>query len=234
MNASKSNGHAHKQIRVEDEPLVRGLGRFADDNVEQAGRLFAYFIRSPHAFARVTSIESTEARAIPGVIAVLKAAGTTTVLKHFPMTGRDGMKLIDPLRPVLADDRVMHIGQAVAMVVATNAALAQDAAERVVVAYEELDPVVDAAKAVEPGAPQLWPEAPGNTSLEWQSPPSEGGANERDVDKIIASAPHVARITELNQRIFVASMEPRGATASFDAASDSYTLRCCSQSSFVM
>jgi len=239
MNASKSNGHAHQQVRVEDEPLVRGLGRFADDNVEQAGRLFAYFIRSPHAFARVTSIESTEARAIPGVIAVLtaadmKAAGTTTVLKHFPMTGRDGMKLIDPLRPVLADDRVMHIGQAVAMVVATNAALAQDAAERVVVAYEELDPVVDAAKAVEPGAPQLWPEAPGNTSLEWQSPPSEGGANEREVDKIIASAPHVARITELNQRIFVASMEPRGATASFDAASDGYTLRCCSQSSFVM
>ena len=75
-------------------------------------------------------------------------------------------------------------------------------------------------QAVAPDAPLLWPEAPGNTAIDWQAPPSEGGANEREVDEIISSAPHVARISELNQRIFAATMEPRGATASHDAASD--------------
>jgi carbon-monoxide dehydrogenase large subunit len=239
MNASNTNGHAHQQLRVEDDQLVRGLGRFADDDVDLPGRLFGYFIRSPHAFARIKAIDSTEARAIAGVIAVLtaadmKAAGTGTVLKHFPMNGRGGAKLIDPVRPALADDRVMHVGHAVALVVATSNALAQDAAERVAIDYEDLPPVVDATQAVAPDAPLLWPEAPGNTAIDWQAPPSEGGANEREVDEIITSAPHVARIAELNQRIFAATMEPRGATASYDAASDNYTLRACSQSAFVM
>ena len=135
MNASNTSGHAHQQLRVEDDQLVRGLGRFADDDVDLPGRLFGYFIRSPHAFARIKGIDSTEARAIPGVIAVLtaadmKAAGTGTVLKHFPMNGRGGAKLIDPVRPALADDRVMHVGHAIALVVATSNALAQDASER--------------------------------------------------------------------------------------------------------
>ena len=100
MNAPKTNGHAHQELRVEDDQLVRGLGRFADDNVDMPGRLFGFFIRSPHAFARIKAIDSTEARTIPGVIAVLtaadmKAAGTGTVLKHFPMAGRGGAKLVD-------------------------------------------------------------------------------------------------------------------------------------------
>jgi aerobic carbon-monoxide dehydrogenase large subunit len=237
MNASKSN--ADQFFRVEDDKLVRGLGRFADDDIEVPGRLFAYFIRSPHAFARIAKIESTEARTVAGVIAVLtaadmKAAGTGTVLKHFPMTGRGGGKLIDPVRPALADERVMHVGQAVALVVATSSALAQDAAERVAIEYEDLTPVVDATQAIAAGATQLWPEAPGNVAIDWQSPPSDNDANEREVEKIIASAHHVARISEHNQRIFAASMEPRGATASYDAAAESYTLRCCSQSAFVL
>ena len=243
MNAPKAshalNGHAPKTFRVEDDRLVRGLGRFADDDVDLTGRLFGYFIRSSRAFARVVAIDTTEARAVPGVIAVLtaadmKAAGTGTVVRHFPMNGRGGAKLIDPVRPALADDRVMHIGQAVALVVATTNAFAQDAAERIVISYEELAPIVEASKAVEPDAPPLWQEAPDNTAIEWQTPVSENDANEREVESIIATAPHVARIRELNQRIFAASMEPRGATASFDAASGSYTLRSCSQSAFVL
>jgi aerobic carbon-monoxide dehydrogenase large subunit len=243
MNAPKTNravnGHAPKAFRVEDDRLLRGLGRFADDDVDLPGRLFGYFIRSPHAFARIVAVDAKEARAVPGVIAVLtaadmKAAGAGTVVRHFPMTGRGGTKLIDPVRPALADDRVMHIGQAVVLVVATTNALAQDAAERVAISYEELAPIVEASKAIEPNAPLLWPEAPNNTAIEWQSPVSQNDANEREVDRIIATAPHVARITELNQRIFAASMEPRGATASFDAASGSYRLRSCSQSAFVL
>jgi aerobic carbon-monoxide dehydrogenase large subunit len=226
-------------FRVEDDHLVRGLGRFADDDVDLSGRLFGYFIRSPHAFARIVAIDATAARAASGVIAVLtasdmKAAGTGTVVRHFPMTGRGGAKLIDPVRPALADDRVMHIGQPVALVVATSNVLAQDGAEQVVISYEELPPVVEATKAIDPDAPLLWPAASGNTAIDWQTPVSENGANEREVERIIATAAHVARITELNQRIFVASMEPRGATASFDAVSGGYTLRSCSQSAFTL
>jgi aerobic carbon-monoxide dehydrogenase large subunit len=239
MNAAKTNGHAQRQVRVEDANLVRGLGRFADDNVDVQGRLFGYFIRSPHAFARIASIDSTQARATPGVIAVLaaadmKAAGVGAVLKHFPMSGRGAAKLVDPAQPSLADERVMHVGQAVALVVATSHALAQDAAEGVAIEYKDLTPVVDATQAIAPDAPQLWPEAPSNTSIDWQTPVSENDANAKDVERVIVSAPHVARVRELNQRIFVASMEPRGATASFDGSAESYTLRCCSQSAFTL
>jgi carbon-monoxide dehydrogenase large subunit len=122
----------------------------------------------------------------------------------------------------------------VALVVATSAALAQDAAERVNVDYEELKPVLDARAAIAPGAPLLWPQAPGNLAIDWQSPPSADGANEKEVARIIAAAPRVARVSHLNQRIAAATMEPRGGTASYDAATDSYTMRVCSQSAIVL
>jgi aerobic carbon-monoxide dehydrogenase large subunit len=230
---------AQHMVRIEDARLVRGLGRYAADDVEVNGRLFGYFIRSPHASARIVAIDSTEARAIPGVIAVLtaedmKAAGTQSVVKHFPMAGHGGAKLIDPFRPTLADGRVLHIGEAVVLLVATTAAIAQDAAERVSITYEEVTPVVEARDAIAPDAPQLWPEAPGNTAIDWRSPPSQNDANEHEVEKAIAAAAHVARISELNQRIFAATMEPRGATAIYDASADLHTLRACSQSAFTL
>src|SRR5262249_4565837 len=150
------------------------------------------------------------------------------------MAGRDGVAVIEPPRPALAAERVMHVGEPVALVIATAAALAQDAAERVSVAYEELTPVIDAREAMAPGAPQLWPQAPGNLAIDWQTPASADGANEKEVAQIIAAAPHVARVSQLNQRIAVAAMEPRGGTASYDAATDSYALRVCSQSAIVL
>src|SRR5262249_18487494 len=161
-------------------------------------------VRSPHAFARIASIDRTEARAVPGVIAVLtaadiKAAGAGTVLRHFPMNGRGGVNVIAPVRPALAEERVMHDAKPVAVPVAPCAARGQEAAERIAVTYDDLAPVVEATKAIEAGAPQLWPEAPGNTAIDWQSPPQENDANEREVEKIFASAAHVARISELNQ-----------------------------------
>ena len=128
----------------------------------------------------------------------------------------------------------MHIGEPVAMVVAENAAAAQDAAEIVVVEYEPLTPVIDARAALAPGAPQVWPEAPGNLAIDWPGPAADAEANARQVDEIFAAAKFVARIAVMNQRMVVASMEPRGATASYDAASDSYTLRVCSQGTTAM
>src|SRR6202040_3466601 len=112
-------------------------------------------------------IDIAAAQAADGVLAVLTAAdmnraGVGQITRHPPIAGRNGAALIEPSRPALADDRVMHVGEPVALVVATSTARAQDAAEHVNVAYEELVPVVDAREAVAPGAPQLWPQAPGN------------------------------------------------------------------------
>jgi carbon-monoxide dehydrogenase large subunit len=224
--------------RVEDEPLLRGRGRFIDD-APLPGQVYGCFVRSPHAHAKIRSVDTTSARAAEGVLAVLTAAdinraGVSRITRHPPIAGRDGAALIEPPRPALADGRVMHVGEPVALVVATSAALAQDAAEHVDVAYEELASVIDARGASAPGAPQLWPLAPGNLAIDWQAPASAGGANEKEVARIIASAPRVARVSQLNQRIAAATMEPRGGTASYDAVTDSYTMRVCSQSAIVL
>jgi aerobic carbon-monoxide dehydrogenase large subunit len=128
---------------------------------------------------------------------------------------------------VLASERVLHIGEAVAVVVAESRLVAMDAAELVSVDYEPLEPVVDIRAAVAPGAPQLWPQAPGNVALEWTNPADDAAVAE--VERIVAGAPHVARVTVVNQRLVVASMETRGATASYDATKDGYTLRACTQ-----
>ena len=134
-----------------------------------------------------------------------------------------------PHRPALAAERVVHVGEAVAMIVAESALAAQDAAELVAVEYDALAPVTDARAALEPGAPQIWPQAPGNLAIDWPGPAGDPEANAREVDAIFAAAKFVARVAVTNQRMVVASIEPRGATASYDAAADSYTLRVCTQ-----
>jgi aerobic carbon-monoxide dehydrogenase large subunit len=224
--------------RVEDEPLLRGQGRFIDD-APLPGQLYGCFLRSTHAHGKIRNIDIAAAGAADGVLAVLtaadmKAGGVGPVLRHPPLTGRRGAALVEPPRPALAAERVMHVGEPLALVVATSATLAQDAAERITVDYEELTPVLDAREALAPGAPLLWPQAPGNIAIDWQCPPSADGANEKEVAGIIAAAPRVARVSQLNQRIAAATMEPRGGTASYHAATDSYTMRVCSQSPIVL
>jgi aerobic carbon-monoxide dehydrogenase large subunit len=222
--------------RVEDDPLVRGRGRYVAD-APLPNQAFAYFVRSPHAFARIVSIDASGATNTPGVVAVLTAKdmeGVGNISRHPPIAGRNGGKLILSNRPALAGERAMHIGEPVAMVVADTAQIALDAGEFVHVEYEELTPVVDARDALKPDAPQIWPEAPGNIAVDWAGPHPEPDANAAEVERLFASAKYVARFAEMNQRLVVASMEPRGATASYDAASDSYLLRVCSQGAGAM
>jgi aerobic carbon-monoxide dehydrogenase large subunit len=234
---AKTDADAHAfHGRVEDDVLVRGRGRYVADAPEP-NQAYAYFVRSPHAFARIASVDTSGATGVPGVIAVLTAQdmeGIGNISRHPPLPGKNGSKLIVTNRPALAKDRVMHIGEAVAMVVAERAMVAQDAAEFVHVEYEPLTPVTDARDALKPGAPQIWPEAPNNLAVDWPGPAADPNANAAEVERLFASAKHVARITEMNQRLCVASMEPRGATASYDAARDAYTLRTCSQSAGTM
>jgi carbon-monoxide dehydrogenase large subunit len=232
---STTEQDAH-HIRAEDDVLVRGHGRYIAD-APLPGQAYAYFLRSPHAFARIVGIDTAAAEKAQGVIAVLTAKdmeGIGNVSRHPPLAGRGGAKLVVSNRPALARDRVMHVGEPVAMVIAERAVAAQDAAELIIVEYEPLTPVTDARAALQPGAPQLWPEAPGNLAVDWPGPAADPDANAAEVERIFASAKYVARVSEMNQRLCVASMEPRGATASYDAAQDAYTLRTCSQSAGTM
>ena len=234
MDSKTEAINARRRPRVEDDALVRGAGHFLADRHEP-DQAYAAFVRSRHAFAHIRAIDVAQARQAPGVIAVLTAAdmaaaGVGNVGRHPPLAGRGGAMLVMPHRPALAGERVMHVGEAVAMVIASTALAAQDAAELVEVSYEEMEPVVDVVEAAEPSAPQLWPQAPGNLAIDWPGLAEEPEANAREVDRIMASAAHVARVEVRNQRLIVATMEPRGATAIYDAASDTYTLRTCSQS----
>ena len=228
---AKIEHRAARQPRLEDDTLVRGNGRYAAD-VPLPNQAYATFVRSPHAFARIVSVDVTAALSAPGVVGVLTAKdmeGLGSIGRHPPLNGRGGKGLVMPHRPALAAERVVHVGEAVAMVVAESAVAAQDSAELVNVEYEALPPVIDARAALEPGAPQVWPEAPGNLAIDWPGPAADPEANARAVDAIFAAATFVARVAVTNQRMVVASLEPRGATAHYDAAADSYTLRVCTQ-----
>jgi carbon-monoxide dehydrogenase large subunit len=232
MDSKTAEHRVHHQPRLEDDPLVRGLGRYAAD-APLAGQLQAYFVRSPHAFADIRAIDIEAAKKVKGVLAVLTAAdmeGIGNISQHPPVAGRGGAKLVLPHRPALAGKTVRHVGEAVAVVIAETLTAAQDASELVAVDYEERTPAVDLREAVRDGAPQVWPEAPGNIAVDWPGLAPDPEANAKEVDRIITSAKHVARVSLVQQRIMVHSMEPRGATASYDPATESYTLRCCSQS----
>src|SRR5690348_12840108 len=156
--------------RVEDDYLLRGAGRYMAD-APLPGQVYAAFVRSPHACANVKSVDAKAALAVKGVVAVITAAdiaaaGVKSLSQHPPVAGRNGGKLVMPVRPALAGDRVRHIGEAVAMVLAETSAAAQDGAEAVEVEYDPLDAVVDIREALKPGAPQVWPEAPGNVAVD--------------------------------------------------------------------
>ncbi len=227
---------ADRHVRVEDEILVRGHGRYMAD-MPLPNQAYAYFVRSPHAAARIVGIDIEAAAKAPGVIGVLTAKdmeGIGNLGRHPPVPGRGGKTLILPHRPALAGERVVHVGEPVAMVVAESAAAALDASELVSVDYEEQPAVTDARAALREGAPQVWPQAPGNVAVDWPGPAPDPEANARKVEEIFAGAKHVARVAVMNQRMVGNAMEPRGATASYDPATDTYTMRSCSQGAGAM
>jgi aerobic carbon-monoxide dehydrogenase large subunit len=219
--------------RIEDDALLRGQGRFGDD-IKPESALAAFFVRSPHAFAKIGRIDTSDAKKAKGVVAVLTAADLASAHYHsishpVPIPGREGKKAIGPHRPALAEGRVMHMGEPVAMVVAVNAAAAQDASEKVIVDYEPMTPVTTMRDALAPGAPQLWPDAPGNIGFDWTAPADPDGKKQMALDRAFKEAAHVARVELVNQRLVVAALEPRTASASYDAARNRYTLRCGTQ-----
>src|SRR5579863_8840994 len=157
---AKTDGRASREPRLEDNALVRGKGRFMAD-ISVPGQAYAYFVRSPHAFARIAAIDTQAAAQSPGVVGILTGKDVEdigSIGRHPPLAGRGGKALIMPHRPALAAERVTHVGEAVAMVAADSAIAAQEAAELVAVDYEPLTPVIDARAALADGAPLVWAE----------------------------------------------------------------------------
>jgi len=208
-------GASRTQKRIEDDRLLTGRGLFSDDRAfPEAATLVV--LRSPYAHARVTSIDLTDARGAPGVLAVwsiedLKRDG----IGHIPFPPlfkqADGSPMEAPLRTLLADGTVYHVGQAVAAIVAGTREQAQDAAERVSVEYDELPCVTDPRRAIEAGAPQLWPEAPNNIAAE-----SRYG-DAKACDAAFAKAAHVVELALHNQRLIANAIEPRCSVAVHEA-----------------
>ncbi|HSM41916.1 MAG TPA: xanthine dehydrogenase family protein molybdopterin-binding subunit [Afifellaceae bacterium] len=224
-------GIGARVLRKEDKRFISGKGRYTDD-MTVPGMCHAAFVRSPHAHARVGSIDASEAESMPGVIAVLNGTqlagdGIGNLICGWMIHSKDGSPMNMGAYPALASEVVRYVGQAVAVVVAETQAQARDAAEKVVVDWQELPAVIDPVKALEPGAPQLHPEAPNNLIYDWEI------GDAAAVDKAIAEAAHVTTMEITNNRLVPNAMEPRAALASYDTAEDHYTLWTTSQNPHV-
>ncbi len=158
-------------VRKEDRRFITGKGRYVDD-IKLLGMTHAHFIRSPHAHAKIKSINSSAAMKMPGVVGVLTGQQIVddkigNLICGWAITSKDGTPMKMGAWPAMAPETVRFVGQAVAVVIAETKNQAKDAAEAVVVDYEELPAAADIRAAIKPGAPQLHPEAPGNVVYDW-------------------------------------------------------------------
>jgi carbon-monoxide dehydrogenase large subunit len=210
--------------RLEDRRFLTGTGRYMAD-IACPGALVLRMVRSPHAHAVLRGIDTATARAVPGVAGVFTAADLAG-LGPIPCTTSvptvDGPMRV-PLRFALAADRVRYAGEPVAFVVAATEQIAWDAAERVVVEYEPLPCVVEAADALADGAPLVWDGVPGNCAFRFEK------GNRDAVADALARAAHVIALELVNNRVIIAPLEHRGALALYDPATESFTLTLSGQ-----
>jgi aerobic carbon-monoxide dehydrogenase large subunit len=205
------NGYVGQAIRrKEDPPLIRGRGRYVDD-IQLPGTLYAAIVRSPHAHARITSIDASEAEGRNDVHLVLTGEDLKDLAAPLPMAwAPPGVEVKTPEHWPLARGKVCHVGDPVAVVVADTKYGAVDAAEQIYVDYEELPVVIDPEKALEDGSPVIHDELGTNHSYDW----SLGGG---DVEKALAEADVVVERRIVNHRTAGAAIEPRAALAEWRA-----------------
>ncbi len=213
--------------RVEDRRLLTGLGRYVDDQAH-ADALWLIVLRSPHAHARIASIDTGAARAVPGVEVVITGAdlvadnvGTLPTLSIFKRP--DGSPMTLPVRRLLAHEVVRFAGEPVAAIVASSWKAAQEAAEAVVVDYDVLPAVTDPVAAMKPGAPLVWSEAKDNIVAGM----SYGDA--AAVEAAFKTADHVVSLDVVSQRLVPAAMEPRSTIAELDPKSGRLTMHMQTQ-----
>src|SRR4029078_10301100 len=215
--------------RKEDYRFLTGSGQYTDD-VALPGQTYAAFVRSPHAHAVVRSVKTDKAKRAPGVIAVytgadLAAAKVGGLPCGWLITDVKGQPMKEPPYPPLAQGKVRHVGERVAVVIAETQAQARDAAELIEVDYQALPAVVSAAKAR--SGPALHEIAPDNTCYVWAL--GDKGA----VDAAFAKAAHVTKLEFVNNRLVPNAIEPRAANGSYSRHDDSYTLYVANQNPHV-
>jgi carbon-monoxide dehydrogenase large subunit len=212
--------------RVEDQRFITGSGRYTDD-IYLPAQAYGYALRSPEAHARIVRIDIAQAKAAPGVLAVITGAeieanGTNELPCAIPMVNRDGSEGINPLRPVLCTDRVRHVGDHVAFVVAESLSQAKDAAEMIAVEYESLPASIDTETAADAGRPLVHDNVPGNLAFDWQHGDPDA------VDRALAGAAHVTKVRIINNRLVANAIEPRAAIGEY-GADGQVTLHACTQ-----
>ena len=214
-------------LRKEDDTLVRGKGKYTDD-FNLPGQAYAWIVRSSHAHGIIKGIDTSAAKAMPGVLGVwtgadLASAGYGPYTCGLPLKNRDGTPLLQTNRTALMSDKVRYVGDPVAFVVAETLTQARDAGEAVVLDIEPLPAVTSAEEAAKPGAPQLYDHIPNNVALDYHY------GDTAKVEAAFASAAHVTKLDITNTRVAVVAMEPRAALASYDRKSERYTIQVPTQ-----
>ena len=220
-------GAAENTVRVEDHRFLTGEGRYSAD-VAAIGAVWAVLVRSPHAHADILAIDIGEAEKAPGVLGVFTGADLVADdLGHIPcmvpVDGKGGSETIVPPHPALAVERVYYVGEPVVLVVAETPAQAHDASELVEVDYRDLPSVNETARALDPASPQIWPQAPSNIAVDWET------GDAREVARAFDRAAHVTTLTLINNRVAVNPMEPRAALGEYDKERGRFTLITPSQ-----
>jgi aerobic carbon-monoxide dehydrogenase large subunit len=229
---STTNGLIGKSVkRVEDKRFITGRGNYTDDIVLPR-QTYAAFVRSPYAHAKIISVDTSAAKAMPGVVAVYTGADVAHVNGvpcGWQVNFKNGDAMKEPKHPLLVADKARHAGDAVAVVIAESKEEATDAVEAIAVEYEELPCVVDASKAVHPGAPLVHDDAPNNICYDWAL-----GNPIAEVDEAISRSAHVTTLEFVNQRLVPNAIEPRCYNSSYDPITDKYTLYTSSQNPHVI
>ena len=218
--------------RLEDYRFITGQGTYTDD-INRPGQLYAYILRSPHANARIAGIDTSAAVSAPGVVAVYTgkdlAADTVGGLPcGWQIHSKDGSPMVEPSHPPLVTDQVRHVGDQVAAIIAETLGQARDAAELIQVDYVEEPAAIDPVAALQSGAPQVHPEAPGNLCYDWHL------GDLTAVEAAFAKAAKIVKLDLVNNRLVPNAMEPRAAIGEFNRATGEYTLYTTSQNPHVI
>jgi carbon-monoxide dehydrogenase large subunit len=213
--------------RVEDERFLSGMGRYLDD-LRPSGLTYGAMLYSPHAHARILNVDTNRALQSPDVLSIytaadLIAAGLGEIVMRATVKNRDETQMAKPSRPILADDKVRFVGDAVAFVVAETKAAARSAVELIDVKYETLPAVIDPCAALEASAPRVWDDVESNLCVDYAAGDPKG------VEAAFTAAAHITRLEMLNQRVSAVPLEPRGAIGEFNPETDVFTLTTTTQ-----
>ena len=227
MNFTTRFGSDAGAQRSEDEPLVTGKGQFTDD-LNFPGQAYAAFLRAPVGHAKISSVDTAEAHAMPGVVGIftgadLVADGIGGIPPVAIGVGREGKPMVTAAMPPLVHDHIRYVGEPIAIVVAESLRQAMDAAERIELNYEVLPSASHVSEAMAAGAELLHANAAGNLAMDW----TDGDA--KAVEAAFAQASHIEKVKLEDTRVAAVAMEPRAAVGQWDAKADKYTLTATTQ-----